>query len=128
MLIVIVIIGVLAAALIPRITGIQARARDTARTAEMRNTSTALEVYKLDHGSYPAMVYAWEKPSPSLLSLVVPSTFAQTLGSSLDSLSGFLSPYTNDLPKDPNGLGVQSSSDGSCIVQGNSYAYYTDPV
>ena len=128
MLIVIVIIGVLAAALIPRLTGIQARARDTARTADMRNTSTALEVYKLDHGSYPAMVYAWQTSSPSLLSFVVPSAFAQTAGSSLDSLSGFLSPYMNNLPQDPNGLGVQSTSDGSCIVQGNSYGYYTDAV
>ena len=58
MLIVIVIIGVLAAALIPRLTGIQARARDTARTADMRQVSTAIEVYALDNGSYPIALFA----------------------------------------------------------------------
>jgi type II secretory pathway pseudopilin PulG len=35
MLIVIVIIGILAAALIPRLTGAQAQARDTARLADL---------------------------------------------------------------------------------------------
>lgn len=50
MLIVIVIIGILAAALIPRLTGLQARARDTARTADLRNIATAVELYHVDNG------------------------------------------------------------------------------
>lgn len=75
MLIVIVIVGVLAAALIPRITGIQARARDTARTADMRNTAGALEVYHLDHGVYPVAIFAFNNPS-SLLSLSIPQVLA----------------------------------------------------
>lgn len=53
MLIVIVIIGILSAALIPRVVGVQARARDVARTADARNLYTALEIYILDHAQYP---------------------------------------------------------------------------
>ena len=49
MLIVIVIIGILSAALIPRIVWIQARARDSARQAHMRDISTALEMYNFDN-------------------------------------------------------------------------------
>lgn len=53
MLIVIVIIGILSASLLPRVMGIQARARDTAREVDMRNMALAIELYALDHGSYP---------------------------------------------------------------------------
>jgi general secretion pathway protein G len=53
MLIVIVIIGILAAALIPRLTGIQSRARDTGRGADARSIGTALATFQLDNGSYP---------------------------------------------------------------------------
>lgn len=52
MLIVIVIIGILAAALIPRLTGVQSRARDVQRTANLREISTALSTYQLDNGNY----------------------------------------------------------------------------
>ncbi len=57
MLIVIVIIGILAAALIPKLTGIQARARDTARDANIRTIATAVEIYYTDNGGYPAPSY-----------------------------------------------------------------------
>lgn len=54
MLIVIVIIGILAAALIPRITMAQGKARDTARVAQMKDVSTALELYSVENnGHYP---------------------------------------------------------------------------
>jgi type II secretion system protein G len=52
MLIVIVIIGILAAALIPRLTGIQGRARDVARKGDLQQISTALATYNLDNGTY----------------------------------------------------------------------------
>ncbi len=55
MLIVIVIIGILAAALIPRLTGIQGRARDVARKADLQQISTALSTYNLDKGGYPVV-------------------------------------------------------------------------
>jgi len=53
MLIVIVIIGILAVALIPRIWNARDRAADVARMADVRSIATALISYRLDHGSYP---------------------------------------------------------------------------
>ena len=53
MLIVIVIIGILAWALIPRIGTARDKANDTAREANVRSLATAMVQYGLDHGSYP---------------------------------------------------------------------------
>ena len=55
MLIVVVIIGILAAALIPRLQSVQARARDTKRKADLHQIGTALAIYKEDNGGYNAM-------------------------------------------------------------------------
>ena len=53
----IVIIGILAVALIPRLTGLQARARDTARIADLKQIQTALEFYASEHNwLYPVTV------------------------------------------------------------------------
>ena len=54
MLIVIVIIGILAAALIPRLQSVQWRARDTKRKVDLRTIYNALEIYALDKWSYPS--------------------------------------------------------------------------
>lgn len=55
MLIVIVIIGILATALIPRLQSVQARARDTKRKTDLRNIYNANEIYFIDNGAYPLM-------------------------------------------------------------------------
>lgn len=52
MLIVIVIIGILAAALVPRLQDIQARARDTKRKADLRAIYNANEIFFLDNSTY----------------------------------------------------------------------------
>ena len=50
MLIVIVIIGILAAALVPRLQDVQARARDTKRKADLAQIFNGLQIYKIDNG------------------------------------------------------------------------------
>ena len=52
MLIVIVIIGILAAALVPRLQSIQSRARDTKRKTDLKTIYNANEIYLLDNTSY----------------------------------------------------------------------------
>ena len=52
-MIVISIIGVLAVALIPTLTGVQAKWRDTARIASITNAGTSITVYATDASSYP---------------------------------------------------------------------------
>jgi type II secretory pathway pseudopilin PulG len=54
MLIVIVIIWVLAAALIPRLTSVRWRANDVARKADIQQLTTAILAYQMDfNGKYP---------------------------------------------------------------------------
>ena len=54
LLIVITIIGILAVALLPRLLGAPARARDVARKADLQQLTTALEAYLSDTGAYPS--------------------------------------------------------------------------
>ncbi len=54
MLIVIVIIGILAAALVPRLISVQGRARDTKRKADLQQIGSALAIYKTDNATFPA--------------------------------------------------------------------------
>ncbi|MFT7184459.1 MAG: prepilin-type N-terminal cleavage/methylation domain-containing protein [Oceanicoccus sp.] len=53
LLIVITIIGVLAVALVPRIVGAPAKARDAARLADLQQIATGLELYYDSQGAYP---------------------------------------------------------------------------
>lgn len=53
LLIVIVVIGILATLVLNTFTGVQARARDTERRADLNALSTQLEVYFTDNGGYP---------------------------------------------------------------------------
>ena len=53
MLIVVVIIGILSAALLPRLQGAQASARDTARKADVSTLGTAIVSYYNQKGMYP---------------------------------------------------------------------------
>ena len=53
MLIVIVIIGILMAALIPRLSSARGRANDVARKSHLNQVATALISYQIDHGKFP---------------------------------------------------------------------------
>ena len=66
MLIVIVIIGILAAALIPRLSSARGRANDVARKADLAQVAAALVSYQIDRGSYPTTAGALSTISGSL--------------------------------------------------------------
>ena len=54
MLIVVVIIGILAAAILPRLQGAQAATRDAAREKGLTDLVSAIEMYQAAKGEYPA--------------------------------------------------------------------------
>lgn len=54
MLIVIVIIGILASALIPRLNSARGRANDTARKADLQQVSAVMVSYSIDNGVFPS--------------------------------------------------------------------------
>lgn len=56
MLIVIVIVGILAVALIPRLQSVQARARDTKRKTDFRTIYNGLQIFFTDNGRYPQAI------------------------------------------------------------------------
>ncbi|MBI5421944.1 prepilin-type N-terminal cleavage/methylation domain-containing protein, partial [Candidatus Peregrinibacteria bacterium] len=60
LMIVIVILGILMGTILPRLTGAQGRARDTAKIADLSNLAQALEVFYNDNGQYPAYADATE--------------------------------------------------------------------
>ncbi len=53
MLIVIVIIGILAAALVPRLADVQGRARNVQRKADIATLTNGIKIYYSDYGNYP---------------------------------------------------------------------------
>lgn len=55
LLIVIVVIGILAALVLNTFSGVQRRARDTERQTDINSLATQLEVYYNDNGHYPTL-------------------------------------------------------------------------
>ena len=85
MLIVVVIIGILAAAILPRLTGAQAATRDAAREKGLNDIANGLEMYMVAKGTYPA-------------------TWGAHVGADvLESKLVTERNYLRDLPKDPRG-------------------------
>ena len=91
MLIVIIIIGILSAALLPRFTGYMARTRDLQRHMDLRNIATAIELYKSNKGTLPK-IYKNNK---------VTSAFCWRATSLL-----WIKEYIKSIPKDPSNLFV----------------------
>lgn len=99
MLIVVVIIGILASALIPRLQDAQVRTRDTIRKKDMITLQTALKMHHTDLNRYPTSMYPACTPSS------IPNN---SWCNSVESISwshwighGALSPYISQDPIDP---------------------------
>lgn len=110
MLIVIVIIGILASALIPRLTSVQWKARDTSRKTALSQIGAALSIYQTDYGSFPS---SW---------------------GNVNTLYGtVLNNYMQAIPKDPgnkafSGVSISSDSALSSCVAGIAGEYQYAPL
>ena len=83
LLIVIVVIGILAAITIVAYNGVQQRARDSVRTSDIQAVQKALALYHADNGAYP-------------------SVGTDNIGYAISTLSTALVPtYIKSLPSDP---------------------------
>lgn len=102
MLIVVVIIGILAAAILPRLSGAQAATRDAAREKGLNDIANGLEMYMVAKGTYPA-------------------TWGSHVGADvLESKLVTERNYLRDLPKDPRGNQPWVSIGG---VDGKAWQY-----
>lgn len=110
LLIVIVVIGILATLVLNTFRGVQARARDTERKADLNALGTQLEVYYTDHGYYPGGTDNSTTPSQSITAdadVVV-------------TLPGIDAGAVND----PNGNIVNVTTDASTVDPGTNEYYY----
>jgi general secretion pathway protein G len=88
LLIVMVIIGLLAAFIVPKLIGRVGESKQTAAKAQIELTSTAIEIYKLDTGKYPSQ-----------------GTGLQSLNTKPGDVKNWKGPYMkkDKVPKDPWG-------------------------
>ncbi len=88
LLIVMVIIGLLAAFVVPKLIGRVGESKQTAAKAQIELTSTAIEIYKLDTGKYPSQ-----------------ETGLQSLNTKPGDVQNWKGPYMkkDKVPKDPWG-------------------------
>lgn len=109
MLIVIVIIGILLSALIPRLSQARERANDTARKAHIQNIAAVLIAYQIDKWRYPTT--AWS----------ISSIETELVGAGLSSV-----------PIDPDQtrsfLGIQKQGDTSCVIPSSGWQYMYTPI
>ena len=109
MLIVIIVIGVLSAALLPRLHSYKDRAANVAATKNMRDLNYALEMYYYEKGVYPTA-----------------STCSNGVKTdcSLSSIATALSPYVSSVPKTPYSLAANwSFGSGYQVPTANQYGY-----
>jgi len=112
LLIVIVVIGILAAITIVAYNGVQQRARDSRRKQDVEVIAKSLELYYIDNGKYPT----------SSGSTAINASWSTTADSSWANLATQLKPYANNLPADP-----VSTPNVSFLTGGYNYSYYSDP-
>lgn len=104
LLIVIVVIGILAALVLNTFSGVQRRARDTERQTDINSIATQLEVYYNDNGGYPVLASqlnsdTWAKANLKgidLNSLRTPGATTNSMAATADSTHyGYVS-YASD--------------------------------
>ena len=114
MLIVVVIIGILAAAILPRLQGAQSSARDAARKSDLSQLGTALVSYVNNRGELPGL---WEKDDPKASAKMIPAKNIEKALKDVVDLSS--------LPIDPNkwntfkGVGMAQNEN----IEGGQYGY-----
>ena len=91
MLIVIVIIGILAAALIPRLQSIQSRARDVKRKTDLKQIYNANEIYQMDRWVYPHSGYWIFSSTPSTWMTWLIGTYLSSVP--IDPINNGVSPF-----------------------------------
>lgn len=116
LLIVIVVIGILAAIVTVAYNGVQTRARDSQRNQDVKTIAKALEMYYLDRGHYPTGACGASCPANKKIN----SSWATTSDGTWSILKASLVPeYLAVLPSDP----LASVDKPAGIERGFNYDY-----
>ena len=108
MLIVVVIIGILASALIPRISSAKDRAQNTAAVKDVGDIVTALTIYQMDNGWYPVSVSCNGTVKTEC---------------TLSGVYTELSKYLKSIPQGNNKVPQWTIGNGNIVPAWNAYGY-----
>lgn len=120
LLIVIVVIGILAAITIVAYNGIQGRARDSQRLSDVKTIVKALEIYKANNGVYPPPV---QTPNAAGWEVSTTGTVATNFISALVSSNG-----VSKIPVDPVNTGNPANLNPGWATNEYEYFYYVYPA
>ena len=124
MLIVVVIIGILASAILPRLQGAQSSARDTARKSDLSQLGTALVAYVNNRGEFPKGT----KSTPSEGAATTPAGKTDALADTTMVPASYIEKALKDvvdlssLPVDPNRWNTFKGANDVVIDKGQ-YGY-----
>jgi len=97
LLIVIVVIGILAALVLNTFSGVQRRARDTERVTDVNSIATQLEVYYGDNGHYPTLANLQDAtPNTGWVDTNLPGIDAQAMIAPNDTPAANANSMTSD--------------------------------
>ena len=124
MLIVVVIIGILAAAILPRLQGAQSSARDTARKSDLSQLGTALVAYVNNRGEFPKGTKSTTSEGAAATPAGKADAFADTTMVPASYIEKALKEVVDlsSLPVDPNRWNTFKGANGVDIDKGQ-YGY-----
>lgn len=114
LLIVIVVIGILAAITLVAYNGVQGRARDAAREQALQEIEGGLAMYYAENGQYPQ----------SGGSTTINSGWSTTADASWSTLATALQPYISNLPSDP--IATPGANIVTVATSGYDFAYFSN--
>jgi len=116
LLVVMAIISLLSSIVSASLSNARSKARDAVRLSDIRQISTALELYYSDWGSYP---------SGQFLSIQTSPDSASVWGGSGSAISTALAPYLKKIPTDPRNNDVNPPG---CYFKGSYFYTYLSPT
>lgn len=142
LIVVAVVIGILAAVLIPKLLGAQERTRDAVRQVAMRDIYTAIESYAIENNwLYPIAGFLTAHSPTSLVSILpslekthsilsspflhIEKAFAAGIQSSVESIKWLLESYITNIPTDPL-MGLETDIWWECIKGWKYFSYYSN--
>lgn len=127
LLIVIVVIGILAAISIVAYNGIQEQARDARRTSDIATIKRVVELYRIEHGVYPHICEDYNSACSAggLEEHVVPD-YVNSLPS--QDPGGFSYEYVRDLTGSAYGVLARYESEPICKVGVNNGGFWGSSV
>ncbi|RJP22985.1 MAG: prepilin-type N-terminal cleavage/methylation domain-containing protein [Candidatus Omnitrophota bacterium] len=129
LLIVVAIIGILAAIAVPNFMNAQIRAKVARSQADMKNLGTAIEAFRLDHNAM--LVDFWDEGSPIALERLKkwgfcsPDNLDDAVRNQKCILGNLTSPvsYMSAIPNDPFFGNITNTSDRLVIALAGTYFY-----